>query len=80
MPKLTLNVDSEIIAGAKKLAAENNTSVSAMFSRFIQALTKREPKGSTIGKLTSEASGVIDLHSKSYKDELSDALTKKYKL
>ena len=33
MAKLTLNADREVIEQAKRLAAERNTSVSAMFSR-----------------------------------------------
>ena len=40
MAKLTLNADPEVIKLAKHLAAEANTSVSALFSGFIRTLAK----------------------------------------
>jgi len=80
MAKLTLNADPEVIEKAKRLAAERNTSVSAMFSRFIRVLANGAGKQKTIGKLTRQASGVIDLKGRNYKDVLADALTDKYGL
>jgi hypothetical protein len=80
MAKLTLNADQDVIEKAKRLAAERNTSVSAMFSRFIRALANGAGKQKTIGKLTRQASGVIDLKGRNYKDVLADSLTNKYGL
>lgn len=80
MAKLTLNADQDVIEKAKRLAAERNTSVSAMFSRFIRALANGAGKQKAIGKLTRQASGVIDLKGRNYKDVLADSLTDKYEL
>ncbi len=80
MPKLTLNADRDVIEKAKRLAAERNTSVSAMFSRFIRVLANGAGEQKAIGKLTRQASGVIDLKGRNYKDVLADALTDKYGL
>ncbi len=80
MAKLTLNVDREVIEKAKRLAAERNTSVSALFSRFIGALANGKDQREPIGKLARQASGVIDLKGRSHKDVLADALKDKYGL
>jgi hypothetical protein len=80
MAKLTLNADREVIGQAKRLAAERNTSVSAMFGRFIRTLAGSRGKGSPLGKLARRASGVIDLKGQSHKDVLADSLSDKYGL
>jgi len=81
MPKLTLNADSDIIAQAKRLAAENGTSVSDMFSRFIRSLTHRGSRTSSVGRLTQKATGVIRLPGDEQEtDILADALKSKYAL
>ncbi len=59
MAKLTLNVDAEIIEQAKRLAAENHTSVSAMFARFIRLLANGGGSDMSIGKIAKKASGMI---------------------
>jgi hypothetical protein len=64
MAKLTLNADREVIEQAKRLAAERNTSVSALFSRFIRVLADGKDRHKPLGKLTCRASGVIDLKTK----------------
>jgi hypothetical protein len=78
--KLTLNVDREVIEQAKRLAAERNTSVSALFSRFIRALATGKDRRKPIGKFARQASGVIDLKGRSHKNILADALKDKYGL
>ncbi len=80
MPKLTLNAESEVIAEAKRLAAERGTSVSALFARFIKALANGRDKTEPLGKLTRRASGVIDLGDRDHKDVLAGALRDKYGL
>lgn len=80
MAKLTLNADPEVVAQAKRLAAERGTSVSAMFGRFIKALANVRSKAEPLGRLTRRASGVIDLHGRDHKDVLAESLKDKYGL
>lgn len=80
MPKLTLSVTEQLIRQAKRLAAQNNTSVSSMFARFIQALSQKQGEKSKIGPLTRQASGQFDLKGREYRDVLTDALNEKYGL
>jgi hypothetical protein len=78
--KLTLTADKEIIKRAKKLAAQNGTSVSAIFSRMIIAMTQEWKTHNPPGPLTLKATGLIHMSS-SEKDEdqlLEDALVRKY--
>jgi hypothetical protein len=77
--KLTLTADKEIIKRAKKLAAKNGTSVSAMFSRIIIAMTHDRESKDPQGPLTRKATGLINI-SPSAKDDqlLEDALAQKY--
>ncbi len=80
MAKLTLNADEDVIEKAKRLAAERNTSVSAMFSRFIRVLANGAGSDIPIGKIAKKASGVIDLKGRDYRDVLTDSLREKYRL
>lgn len=81
MAKLTLNADPDVIEQAKRLAAKANTSVSALFSRFIRTLASHENESQSLGPLTRKATGVIRLEqNQDYQDILADALTDKYGL
>jgi hypothetical protein len=81
MAKLTLNVDREVIEKAKRLAAERQTSVSALFSQFIRALGDSHDLDWPVGRLARRASGVIELpKGKSHRDVLGDALRDGYGL
>ena len=80
MAKLTLNASPEIIEQAKRLAAANGTSVSALFSRLIKALTQETAQGESLGKLTRQAAGTIQLDEQSEKDVLAESLRDKYAL
>jgi hypothetical protein len=80
MAKLTLNADREVIETAKRLAAERNTSVSALFSRFIRTLANGAGGDRSIGKIARKASGMIDLKGRDYRDVLADSLREKYRL
>lgn len=80
MPKLTLNAEREVIEHAKRLAVEHNTSVSAMFSRFIRTLASNRGGDKPLGKLARRASGVINLEGRSHRDVLADSLGDKYAL
>ena len=79
--KLTLTADGAIIAKAKKLAAESNSSVLSMFSRFIASISrKRSRQGEwEIASITQRATGLLSL--KGHPDErqlLEEALLEKF--
>jgi len=61
--KLTLSVDGKVIKSAKRIAKQRGTSVSAMFSEFIQALMKGigadEDECSQYGPLTKRAMSLL---------------------
>ncbi len=78
MAKLTLNADAETIQKAKRLAAENHASVSAMFARFIRVLANGAGSDMPIGKIAKKASGMIGLNGRDYRDVLADSLVDKY--
>ncbi len=79
MYKLTLSIEKEIAGQAKKLASEQNTSVSAMFSQWIQAVASGSKHKISLGRITRQVSGVIHLpDGKSEKDILAETLEEKY--
>ena len=81
MKKLTLGADEEVIRQAKRLAAENHTSVSSMFSRWVLSMTRRrkQKSGEPIGPLTRKALGLAKLPAdKSDRELLEEALAEKY--
>ncbi|MBI5723674.1 MAG: hypothetical protein HZA50_06940 [Planctomycetes bacterium] len=52
MTKLTLSVDEAVVEKAKQIAHANNTSVSAMFSQYVQSMSARRSRPIRIGPLT----------------------------
>jgi hypothetical protein len=79
MKKLTLSVDEEVIAQAKRLAAEQGTSVSAMFSRLVRAMAHRPGQKIEIGPITRRLTGIMSLpQGMTYREALTDALMEKY--
>lgn len=42
MPKLTLSAEADVIEKAKQIAEQRGTSVSAMFSQFVESLGSEE--------------------------------------
>lgn len=81
MSKLTLSIDKEIIKKAKKLAKEQGTSVSSMFSRLIQSMAKTNHQTPEIGPLTRELSGIMNVPTKKSPDEiLSESLLEKHEI
>jgi hypothetical protein len=84
MPKknLTLSLDSDIIALAKKQAEEAEISISEMFSNFIKAKANIRMKVKTeLGQLTQELTGILKVPPEfDYKETLTDALMEKYGL
>ena len=84
--KLTLSADKGLVKRAKRLAASRDTSLSAMVSKFLQALTTEQSSSPPLGPLTRRASGIIATsRPSSYaarhdRDLLGDALAQKYGL
>ncbi len=85
MTKLTLSVDESVVKKAKQVAHANRTSVSAMFSRFIQATAASEGSQEghpiEIGPLTRKLSGIVELPpGEDDKEMLTDALLERHGL
>jgi len=81
MTKLTLNVETTVVQKAKQLAKAHNTSVSAMFSQFVESLAGPPAKPGKIGPLTRKLSGVVKLpRGKGYWDLRTEALADKYRV
>ena len=77
--KLTLTADKEVIKRAKRLAAQSGTSVSAIFSRMIIAMTNDPSAKNSPGPLTRKATGLIDISITGKDDQLlEEALAQKY--
>ena len=53
--KLTLSVDEQVVGWARELSRQRSSSISSMFSRYIQALKQSESKAVSAGPLTREA-------------------------
>jgi hypothetical protein len=78
MSRLTLSADKELIRQAKKLAAENGTSVSSMFSRMLRAMSRTSGLQEPPAPLTRKATGLIRLPSAIDERLLEYALEAKY--
>jgi len=59
--KLTLSIDKDLLAEAKRLAAQEGTSLSSMFARFLLALLRERSKKTQPGPLTRKATGLVKL-------------------
>ena len=81
--KLTLSMDSSIIAKARRISKHRRTSVSAMFSHFIATLDEEDPEMRELPPITKR---ILEMGAKipqvpadwDYRDDLSDALSEKY--
>jgi hypothetical protein len=81
MNKLTLSIEEPIVEKAKKIAEANQTSVSAMFSQFVESMAAQSTRPAKLGPLTRRLSGLMKLRSgKDYKNLITDALMERYKI
>ncbi len=81
MKKLTLSADPQVIEQARKLAAENGTSISAMFERFVRMMTGRKRSKASLPPIARKASGLVSLpRGATDREVLTDALKAKYGL
>lgn len=77
--KLTLSVDPRLVTVAKRLAAERGTSLSAMFSRLVEAIDheSRSPRSAPAPR-TASVSGLVTLPAGLTDEEmLSEALVER---
>ena len=75
--KLTLKLDSEVIARAKYYAKRRRTSLSKMVESYLDAISREEDP--SITPLVEQLSGVIELPEDfDYKMEKADHLNKKH--
>lgn len=77
--KLTLKLDSNVIARAKNYAEKHNTSLSKMIESYFESLTREDHSGIEITPLVRSLSGVITLPADyDYKKDYTDYLDQKH--
>lgn len=83
MPKLTLSADKDVIEKAKHLAQQRGTSVSAMFSQFVQSMASTDQGPAPrdrLGPITRKAMGLVKLPpDKPYRELIEEAIVERYK-
>ena len=81
MTKLTLSANPATIDLAKSLAAEQGTSVSALFERFVILVAAQQLRRTKVGPLTARMSGIIKMpKGRDARAVLEDALLERHGL
>ncbi len=81
LTKITLSADRELVARAKKLAKAEGTSLSSLFTRYLDALIHSKRPQEKTGPLTRAATGLVKLpRGKNDRKLIEDALSEKYGL
>lgn len=83
--KLTLSIDPEVVAKARRISKRRKTSVSAMFSRYIATMEEVKPRETPLPPMTRRALalavGIAPLPENwDYRNELSNILDERYGL
>jgi hypothetical protein len=79
MTKLTLSVEEAVVEKAKRMAKSNKTSVSAMFSHFVESAAASRGQPPKIGPLTRKLTGIVRLPpGKDDRELIEEALMDKY--
>jgi hypothetical protein len=80
MVKLTLSVDRNVIEKAKRIAEDRGTSVSAMFSQFVESVSAgTDADRAKLGPMTRRAIGLAKLPAdKSDRQLIEEALAERY--
>lgn len=79
--KLTLTADRDLVKAARVFALERGTTLSSMFSRFLQALLSRKRVRIPYGSVTLKLSGIAKVPAgKAERDLLEEALAEKFGL
>lgn len=80
--KLTLSVDAQIVARAKRYAKKRGTSISKIFEDHIEELTQESGQQTDIlgslKRLRGVAKGAVPDHV-NYKDAIADIIIEKYR-
>lgn len=79
LTKLTLSADKKLVERAKKLAAQQGTSLSSMFSRFLLAVIEERDAARKPGPVTRRATGLVALpEGKSDRELTEEALVERH--
>ena len=82
MTKLTLSMDEDVIATAKRVARRNGQSVSAMLSNLVKAMAEQEERDAALvppDSITARLTGVVRLpEGKSDRDLVAEALAERH--
>jgi hypothetical protein len=77
--KLTIKLDNDVIARAKKYALSRKTSLSKMIESYLDTVTKPDSDDIEITPLVKSLSGVISLpENYDYKKDRTEYLVRKY--
>jgi hypothetical protein len=77
--KLTLKLNSEVIARSKSYAKKRNTSLSKMIESYLDSVTKEDNSRIEITPLVKSLSGVIEIPADyDYRKDYPDYLDQKY--
>ncbi|MFN8249235.1 MAG: DUF6364 family protein [Ferruginibacter sp.] len=78
--KLTLTIEEKVISSAKKYAQKKGKSLSNLVENYLKSISSKETDIKTISPKVTKLMGVIKLPSDfSYKAELANSISKKYK-
>ena len=75
--KMTLSMDSSVVAKARRISKRRRTSISAMFSNYIASLEEEPSKDNELPPITKQILPQVQSDC-DYRDELSDSLSEKY--
>lgn len=70
MPKLTLSAEKDVIEKAKRIAEERGTTVSAMFSQFVDAISSPSRRRRKAAPITRRLRGLAKVSAKKSDREL----------
>lgn len=81
MPKLTLSVDPEVVARAKKYAERNKTSVSELVQTYLSIVTKppKAEQGHELPPVLRSLRGLVKDDGLDYRNEYRKHLTARYR-
>jgi len=78
--KLTLKLDQDIVAEAKKYAKGKNLSLSKLVENYLHQITKQKKVKEEISPLVKSLSGILKMDEQAdYKKDYTSYLSKKYK-
>ena len=76
--KLTLNIDKLVIEQAKRYAKKNQVSLSSLIENYLNSLSQKTEKKSSISPLVESLTGVIPSGNYDDKKDYRNYLSEKY--